>query len=109
MGTVHFAHLVELPGNHIGFFTIYDGPFDKYAQDFADKLGPAFDLIFKFTKPPAADAHVEECGALHQVGEGPRSGATRLLLRLSRPPGSRRQGSPGRRTGGGSRTRVRAR
>ena len=52
MGTVHFAHLVDLPGNHIGFFTIYDGPFDKYAQDFADQLGPAFDLIFKFTIDP---------------------------------------------------------
>ena len=52
VGTVHFAHLVALPGNHIGFFTIYDGPFDKYTQDFADKLGPAFDLMFKFTKNP---------------------------------------------------------
>ena len=45
-------HLVALPGNHVGFFTIYDGPFDKYTQDFADKLGPAFDLMFKFTKNP---------------------------------------------------------
>ena len=54
VGTVHFAHLVELPENRVGFFTIYDGPFDKYAQDFADQLGPAFDLIFKFTatSPP---------------------------------------------------------
>ena len=52
VGTVHFAHLVSLPGNHVGFFTIYDGPFDKYTQDFADHLGPAFDLMFKFTKNP---------------------------------------------------------
>jgi hypothetical protein len=52
VGTVHFAHLVALPGNHVGFFTIYNGPFDKYTQDFADKLGPAFDLMFKFTKDP---------------------------------------------------------
>ena len=52
VGTVHFAHLVALPGDHIGFFTVYDGPFDKYTQDFADHLGPAFDLMFKFTKNP---------------------------------------------------------
>jgi len=53
VGTVHFAHLVPLPNNQIGFFTIYDGPFDKYAQDFAEKLGPAFDLLFKFIIDPA--------------------------------------------------------
>jgi hypothetical protein len=54
VGTVHFAHLVPLPNNQIGFFTVYDGPFEKYAQDFAEKLGPAFDLLFKFIIDPAA-------------------------------------------------------
>ena len=49
VGTVHFAYLVNLGNDRVGFFTLYDGPFDKYAQDFADQLGPAFDLIFKFT------------------------------------------------------------
>ena len=53
VGTVHFAHLVRFPDNLIGFFTVYDGPFDKYAQDFAEQLGPAFDLIFKFVIDPA--------------------------------------------------------
>ena len=52
VGTVHFAHLVTLPDNMLGFFTVYDGDFEKYTQDFAEKLGPAFDLIFKFTKNP---------------------------------------------------------
>ena len=54
VGTVHFAYLVDLGDDRVGFFTLYDGPFDKYAQDFADQLGPAFDLIFKFTttSPP---------------------------------------------------------
>ena len=52
VGTVHFAYLVKLPHNQLGFFTVYDGPFDKYAQDFADQLGPAFDLMFRFTKNP---------------------------------------------------------
>src|SRR5262245_57759631 len=54
VGTVHFAHLVPLPNNQIGFFTVYDGPFEKYAQDFAEKLGPAFDLLLKFIIDPAA-------------------------------------------------------
>lgn len=55
VGTVHFVHLVEFPGDLIGFFTVYDGPWEKYLQDFADQLGPAFDLLFKFTKtsPPS--------------------------------------------------------
>ncbi len=52
VGTVHFAHLVSLPNNQLGFFTVYDGDFEKYTQDFAEKLGPAFDLIFKFTVDP---------------------------------------------------------
>jgi hypothetical protein len=52
VGTVHFAHLVSLANNQLGFFTIYDGDFEKYMQDFAERLGPAFDLIFKFTVNP---------------------------------------------------------
>ena len=48
VGTVHFAHLPELSASEVGFFTAYDGPFDKYLQDFASQLGPAFDLLFKF-------------------------------------------------------------
>ena len=52
VGTVHFVHLVPLPNNQIGFFTVYDGTFEKYTQDFAEKLGPAFDLLFKFTIDP---------------------------------------------------------
>ena len=52
VGTVHFAHLVSLANNQLGFFTVYDGDFEKYTQDFAEKLGPAFDLIFKFTVDP---------------------------------------------------------
>jgi hypothetical protein len=54
VGTVHFARLVEFSASEVGFFTAYDGPFDKYAQDFASQLGPAFDLMFKFiTDSPA--------------------------------------------------------
>jgi hypothetical protein len=52
VGVLHFAHLVRLPGNRVGFFAVRDGPSARYAQDFADRLGPAFDLIFRFTKRP---------------------------------------------------------
>jgi hypothetical protein len=48
VGTLHFAHFVALPGNYLGFFTVYDGTFEKYMQDFTQKIGPIFDLLYKF-------------------------------------------------------------
>ena len=32
--------------NHLGFFTIFDGDFAKYIQDFADKTSFLFDALF---------------------------------------------------------------
>ena len=52
IGTPHFAQFVPLENNQIGFFTVYDGSFDKYIADFTKNIGPVFDLIFKFTKNP---------------------------------------------------------
>jgi hypothetical protein len=52
VGTPHFAQFVPLEENQIGFFTVYDGSFDKYIADFTKNIGPVFDLIFKFTKDP---------------------------------------------------------
>jgi hypothetical protein len=52
VGTPHFAQFVPLENNEIGFFTVYDGSFDKYISDFTKNIGPVFDLIFKFTKDP---------------------------------------------------------
>jgi hypothetical protein len=52
VGTPHFAQFVPLEDNQIGFFTVYDGSFDKYIADFTKNIGPIFDLIFKFTKGP---------------------------------------------------------
>src|SRR5450755_414921 len=52
VGTPHFAQFVPLENNQIGFFTVYDGSFDKYIADFTKNIGPVFDLIFKFTKDP---------------------------------------------------------
>jgi hypothetical protein len=55
VGTPHFAQFVPLEDNQIGFFTVYDGAFDKYIADFTKNIGPIFDLLFKFTKgaPPS--------------------------------------------------------
>ena len=46
IGTLHFSHWVPFENNHIGFFTIFDGDFEKYIQDFADKTSFAFDAVF---------------------------------------------------------------
>ena len=46
IGTLHVAHFVPFEGNHLGFFTIYDGDFEKYIQDFADKNSLVFDTLF---------------------------------------------------------------
>jgi hypothetical protein len=52
VGTPHFAQFVPLGNNEVGFFTVYDGSFDKYIVDFTKYIGPVFDLVFKFTKDP---------------------------------------------------------
>jgi hypothetical protein len=63
VGTPHFAQFVPLGDNRVGFFTVYDGSFDKYIADFTKYIGPVFDLIFKFTKDPPPSPcrkHVQE-------------------------------------------------
>ena len=71
VGTVHFAHLVSLANSQLGFFTVYDGEFEKYTQDFAEKLGPAFDLLFKFTVNPPPTPDGQACRGVYEVGGGP--------------------------------------
>ena len=46
IGTLHVAHFVPFEKNHLGFFTIFDGDFAKYIQDFADKNALIFDTLF---------------------------------------------------------------
>ena len=46
VGTLHFSDWVAFEDNHVGFFTIYDGDFEKYIQDFAEKTSLSFDTIF---------------------------------------------------------------
>jgi hypothetical protein len=63
VGTPHFAQFVPLEDNQIGFFTVYDGDFDKYIADFTKNIGQVFDLLFKFTKgapPTPCRKHLQE-------------------------------------------------
>ena len=46
VGTVHVSHFVPFENNHIGFFTIFDGSFEKYIQDFAEKTSFVFNTLF---------------------------------------------------------------
>ena len=46
IGTLHVAHFVAFEHNHIGFFTVYDGDFAQYIQDFAEKGSYIFDTLF---------------------------------------------------------------
>jgi hypothetical protein len=63
VGTPHFAQFVPLEDRQLGFFTVYDGSFEKYIDDFTRTIGEVFDLLFKFTKgSPTAPCrkHVQE-------------------------------------------------
>jgi hypothetical protein len=63
VGTPHFAQFIPLEDNQIGFFTVYDGDFDKYIADFTKNIGQVFDLLFKFTKgapPSPCRKHLQE-------------------------------------------------
>ena len=63
VGTPHFAQFVPLRTGRLGFFTVYDGSFDKYIDDFTRNIGEVFDVLFKFTKgPPPSPCrkHVQE-------------------------------------------------
>ena len=46
IGTLHVAHWLPFENNRLGFFTVYDGSFEKYIYDFTDKIGPVFDALF---------------------------------------------------------------
>jgi hypothetical protein len=63
VGTPHFAQFVPLEDGQLGFFTVYDGSFDKYIDDFTRNIGEVFDVLFEFTKdapPSPCRKHVQE-------------------------------------------------
>jgi hypothetical protein len=52
VGTLHFLYFAAFENHHVGIFTVYDGSFEKYVQDFTEKIGPLFDLLFKYVSGP---------------------------------------------------------
>ena len=58
VGTVHFSDWVPFENNHMGFFTIFDGDFAKYIQDFTEKTTVVFDTVFPYVigAPPTSIA-----------------------------------------------------
>ncbi len=89
VGTVHFSHWVPFENNHLGFFTVYDGDFEKYVQDFADKSTVVFDTALSTCRWRAANVSSKERPGVLSVGIGKQLSADRVLQRLSRPLGSR--------------------
>ena len=89
VGTVHIAHWVPFENNHIGFFTIYDGDFKKYIQDFAEENLGRFRCYLSTCHWRAANPSSKERPGVLSVGIGKQLSAHRVLQRLSRPLGSR--------------------
>ena len=73
---------MKLEDNQIGFFTVYDGSFDKYIADFTKNIGPIFDLLFKFTKgapPSPCRKYLQEFIDFAAGANRPRLVSTRLI------------------------------
>ena len=96
VGTLHFSHWVPFENNHLGFFTIFDGDFEKYIQDFADKTSFAFDTIFPHIVGAPPTPVAKNAQAFYSVGIGKQLSAHRVLQRLSGPLGSRHSSPAGR-------------
>jgi hypothetical protein len=46
LGIIHFLRFVFLENNtKLGVFTIYDGDFDTYVNEFVNQVGPVFDAV----------------------------------------------------------------
>ena len=96
LGTLHFSDWVPFEHNHLGFFTIFDGDFAKYIQDFADKTSMVFDAVFPHVDGRAANPSSEERPGVLSVGIGGQPSAHRVLQRLSGTRGSRHPSPAGR-------------
>jgi hypothetical protein len=66
VGTLHFCHFVPLADTHLGFFTVFDGDFDKYIQDFTEQMGPVFDVLFGYVSDPPATPVAKNAAAFLQ-------------------------------------------
>ena len=96
IGTLHFSHWVPFDKDAIGFFTIFDGDFTKYIQDFTDKNLIRIRFGLSTCHGGAADTDTEERQRILSVGAGLQLSTNRVLQRLSRSLGSRRPSTAGR-------------
>ena len=80
----------------MGFFTIYDGDFEQYVQDFADKSTVRVRYRLSTCRWRAADFSSKERPGVLSVGIGKQLSGDRVLQRLSRPLGSRHSSPAGR-------------
>ena len=56
--------------NHLGFFTIFDGDFEKYIQDFAEKTSFVFDALFPHVDGAPPTPVAKNAQAFYRVGVG---------------------------------------
>ena len=96
VGTVHFSDWVPFDNDHMGFFTVYDGDFEPYVQDFADKSTFVFDSCLSTCHWRAANLSSKERPGVLSVGIERKQSADRVLQCLSRPLGSRHSSPAGR-------------
>ena len=68
VGTLHFADWVAFEHNDLGFFTVYDGDFEKYFQDFADKISDVFDAVFAHVDGAPPTPVAKNAQAFYQWG-----------------------------------------
>ena len=94
LGTLHFSDWVPFERNHLAFFTIYDGSFEKYIQDFADKTSFVFDALFPHVDGAPPTPVAKNAQAFYEWALENNYPAIGLLQCLSRPRGSRHQGPP---------------
>ena len=75
IGTVHFARMVYVENNtKIAIITTYDGTFEKYIQDFVEKVGDFFDVVLSHMKdapPLPVREHRDEFLAYVQANDLP--------------------------------------
>ena len=68
VGTLHLGHWVLFEKNHLGFFTVYDGDFEKYFQDFAEKTSFVFDSLFPHIEGAPPTPVAKNAQAFYQWG-----------------------------------------
>ena len=96
VGTVHFSDWVPFENNHLGFFTIFDGDFREVHPGLRRGDLGRLRCCLSTCRWRAANPGREERPGVLSVGIGKQPSAHRVLQRLSRPRGSRRQSPAGR-------------